>query len=175
MFTNFLKFIGNDDDNKISTAEEFLKIYQGQSFLDGLYRIHNFSEIAKWNDIVGKSFPKYLGKINVFAFDWLGRNYAIDSTENKLLLFEPGTGEVLGIPVEFIAFHNELIPKYPQDCLASDFFNDWRKANDNIVLPFNKCAGYKVPLFLNGKDIVENLEVSDMEVYWGIMMPLMNI
>lgn len=42
-------------------------------------------------------------------------------------------------------------------------------------LKYNECAGYKIPLFLNGDDIVDNLEVSDMEVYWEIMMPLINL
>ena len=60
-------------------------------------------------------------------------------------------------------------------CLASEFFNEWFEANGNFVLPHNKCVGYKVPLFLNGEDDIENLEVSDMEVYWEIMMPLMNL
>lgn len=52
---------------------------------------------------------------------------------------------------------------------------EWFEANNNFVLPINKCVGYKVPLFLNGEDDIENLEVSDMEVYWEIMMPLMNL
>lgn len=33
----------------------------------------------------------------------------------------------------------------------------------------------KVPLFLNGEDELDNLEVSDMEVYWEIMMPLLHL
>ena len=30
-------------------------------------------------------------------------------------------------------------------------------------------SAYKVPLFMGGEDSVENLEDSDMEVYWGVM------
>lgn len=36
-------------------------------------------------------------------------------------------------------------------------------------IPHDKCVGYKVPLFLNGEDNISNLELSDIEVYWGIM------
>ena len=43
------------------------------------------------------------------------------------------------------------------------------------MLKHSECVGYKVPIYLNGKDEVSNLEVSDMEVYWGIMAPLMNL
>jgi len=175
MFTAFFNFVAITDNNNIKSADEFLKIYSGATFLNGLYRIHNSNEVVKWNEIVGKSFPPHFGKINVFGFDWLGRNFAFDITTGGLLLFEPGTGEVLDIPAEFIEFHNVLMPKYTQDCLASDFFYIWREVNGNIVLPHNKCVGYKVPLFLNGKDTVENLELSDMEVYWEILMPLMGL
>lgn len=31
-------------------------------------------------------------------------------------------------------------------------------ANDNYILKKNECVGYKVPLFLNGEDEIENLE-----------------
>jgi hypothetical protein len=36
-------------------------------------------------------------------------------------------------------------------------------------LRFTECAGYKVPLFLGGKDSTSNLEVSNTEVYWSLM------
>ncbi|MBQ6554892.1 MAG: DUF1851 domain-containing protein, partial [Firmicutes bacterium] len=31
---------------------------------------------------------------------------------------------------------------------------------------------YKVPLFLGGEDDIPNLELCDMEVYWGILSQL---
>ena len=90
-------------------------------------------------------------------------------------LFEPGTGEAFDTDFNFYDFHNKEIPTNHLVCLASEYYEKWRKANNNYILPHNKCAGYKVPLFLNGKDVVENLEISDMEVYWEIMMPLINL
>ena len=30
------------------------------------------------------------------------------------------------------------------------------------------CVGYRIPLFLGGDDSLENMEVSDMEVYWDM-------
>ena len=68
-----------------------------------------------------------------------------------ILLLEPGTGEVLSIPVNFVDFHNTEIAE------------------------FYKCVGDKVTRFLNGEDVLDNLEVSDMEVYWKIMEPLINL
>lgn len=31
-----------------------------------------------------------------------------------------------------------------------------------------ECGGYRIPLFLGGEDSLENMEVSDMEVYWDM-------
>ena len=175
MFSNFFKFVGLADNNKLKNIDDFLQEYEGQSFFNGLYRIFYASDVVKWTEIVHKSFPLYSSNIKIFAFDWLGRILAMDLENNTVLLYEPGTGEVIDIPDNFVDFHNSLIPKYPQDCLAFDFFNEWYIANNHYTLKHNQCAGYKIPLFLNGKDTIENLEVSDMEVYWEIMMPLMNL
>jgi hypothetical protein len=81
----------------------------------------------------------------------------------------------LNTKANFVDFHDILAPEYPQDCFAFNFFNKWFEASGHYVLKYDQCVGYKVPLFLNGQDELENLEVSDMEVYWEIMMPLMNI
>lgn len=175
MFSKFFEFVGINNSEHFASVESFLKAYAGKSFLNGLYRLFRLSDISKWNEIVKKSFPQCVERINVFGFDWLGRIFAMDLDNNTVLLFEPGTGEVLDIPANFIDFHNVEIAKYHQESLASNFFYEWYEVNDNYILTYDKCAGYKIPLFLNGKDEVENLEISDMEVYWEIMMPLMNL
>ena len=143
--------------------------------MNGLYRIHNKNDVKKWNEILKRAFPKFKNGIQVFGYDWLGRNFALDTQRDVVLIFEPGTGEILNTEENFVNFHDSEIPQYHDACLASEFFNEWFEANGNFVLPHNKCVGYKVPLFLNGEDDIENLEVSDMEVYWEIMMPLMNL
>lgn len=174
MFTAFLKFV-NDKRNNIESMDEFINKYEGKSFLNGLYRIHKSIDVAKWTEIIRKSFPKYKGKIKVFGYDWLGRNFALDLERDVVLLFEPGTGEMLNTQVNFVDFHNKEIVEYHDACLASGFFKEWYRANNDYILEHHQCAGYKIPLFLNGKDVKENLEVADMEVYWEIMMPLMNL
>ena len=55
------------------------------------------------------------------------RQFAENSQTGKILLFEPGTGEVLNIPVDFVLFHDEEIADYSGDSLASDFFEEWKK------------------------------------------------
>ena len=113
-------------------------------------------------------FPK---EFTVFGYDWLGRCFAIDLREKskgRILMFEIGTADILEIPVSFENFLNDEIPNYSNECLASDFFEEW-KEQSNAKAEYGSCVAYKVPLFLNGEDDLCNLEVSDMEVYWGII------
>jgi len=173
MFTEFFKFVGVTDNGDVKTAEDFIRAYGGQSFMNGLYRIFKETDVAKWTGILREAYPEYKGTITAFGFDWLGRVFAAEKERNVVLLFEPGTGELLNLQVDFTEFHNGEIPESHDACLASEFFNEWFEANDRFILTYNKCVGYKVPLFLNGQDEIENLEVSDMEVYWGIMAQLM--
>jgi hypothetical protein len=37
---------------------------------------------------------------------------------------------------------------------------------------YKECIGYKVPLFLGGKDTTDNFEIADLEVYWEITCQL---
>ena len=125
MFEKFYKFMGLEIQNVIESPEDFLKTFSGATFKNGLYRIHNINEISKWTEIVENAFPKYKGNILVFGYDWLGRQFAQNSQTGKILLFEPGTGEVLNIPVDFVNLHDEEIADYSEDSLASDFFEAW--------------------------------------------------
>lgn len=169
MFEKFYKFVGIEEHEAVDSPESFLKDFSGASFRKGMYRIHKVEDIGKWTKIVEEAFPKYAGNILVFGYDWLGRQFAQNSQTGKILLFEPGTGEVLNIPVDFVQLHDEEIADYSEDSLASEFFEEWFGSEDGCEIPHDKCVGYKVPLFLNGDDNLSNLELSDMEVYWGIM------
>ncbi|MCR5593872.1 MAG: hypothetical protein K6F79_09040 [Saccharofermentans sp.] len=60
---------------------------------------------------------------------------------------EIGTGEVLNIGCTLQKFLEEEIPVYADDCLAYRFYKEWKNNNPEDI-PFGKCVGYKVPLFL---------------------------
>lgn len=173
VFKKFFEWAEIENNASINDVDSFLKEMSGKSFKSGMYRIHNYDEIKKWIKIVEDAFQKYTGRIRIFGYDWLGRQFAINKDTNTILLFESGTGEVLDIPVDFYNFHNVEIAEYHEDSLASQFFAEWYKSSKEYTLLHNECVGYKVPLFLNGNDDINNLEVSDMEVYWGLMGQLL--
>lgn len=76
MFEKFYKFAGVENQDIINSPESFLKAFSGATFKNGLFRIHDINDIAKWTKIVEDAFPKYKGNILVFGYDWLGRQFA---------------------------------------------------------------------------------------------------
>ena len=154
---------------------EMFNLYDGQSFGDGLYRLHKTSDFDYWNKMIGRAFPKYEHRIHCFGYDWLGRHFALDQSRLKdgmyeVLMFEPGTGEVLEIPCDFLAFHNEEIVNYHDACLASQFFDEWKVREIPPHSPMKSVLVIKFHSFLGGVDALENMELSDMDAYWEVII-----
>ncbi|MGD1053673.1 MAG: T6SS immunity protein Tdi1 domain-containing protein [Candidatus Dormibacteria bacterium] len=153
--------------------EEFADRYAGRSFEGGLYRVHSETSGPRSLELVSESLPQFSQRACPFAYDWLGRQFALDgardqSGEALILMLEPGTGQALEIPLTFRAFHEQL-DELREPALANQFFTQWSEANAAALpLRLSDCAGYRVPLFLGGKDVVDNLEVIDLEVYWTL-------
>ena len=57
---------------------------------------------------------------------------------------------------------------------SSNYFNQWLKKNNNKIIKYGECVGFKVPLSLGGKDELDNLEEIDMDVYWTITLDINN-
>ncbi len=119
MFEKFLSYVDYEGQTSFPNEEAFYAALNGKSFKNGIYRIFAKQDRKKWGKIVEEAFPKYSGLIDVFGYDWLGRIFAINKTKGTVLLFEPGTGEVLSTPASFVDFHDIEIAEYPNDSLAS--------------------------------------------------------
>lgn len=160
-------------DSKIRGLSELLSSFGGASFKHGLYRIIRASEVADWNERVCLGFPKFTGRITCFGYDWQGTAFATDTWrleqgEPGVVMFEPGTGQALQIPANIRTFHEVELMEDEEAALAANMYADWRGAG-GAEPAYNQCIGYKEPLFLNGKDEIENLELSDLEIYWHFM------
>lgn len=164
-FADFYRFAGFAGEEKIEKQSEFMSVYGGRTFLNGMYRTHESKDIEKWNEIIGKVFPEVKGRIQVFGYDWVGRNFAVYDKTDTVLLFDPRTREVYDTGSTFSEFHNMEIPIDHEVCLMSKYFRQWKVAN-NRDIAHNECLCYKVPLLLNGREEIENMEVFDMTAYW---------
>lgn len=165
--------------DKDKGCREFFTEYSGVAFNSGLYRIHTADSAKKLDSIIAEVFPKFEKRLSCFGYDWLGRQFALDHErrneegQSLVLLAEPGTGEALEIPATFLSFHNEELVDYGDAALAEKFFYEWFESSGRRLQP-NECVGYKIPLFLGGKDVISNLEIIDLEVYWVICGQLFN-
>lgn len=172
MLNDFLKYF--NETNKVVYSDDlyndFIMQLGGKRFGKGLFNSFSKDNLVKWQQIVTEAYPEFENNFKLFGYDWLGRCFGIDMREKHegILMFEIGTSDVLEIPCTFENFLNEEIPLYSDACLAEIFFNEWIKYS-NIEMEYGRCASYKVPLFLGGEDVVENLEECDMEVYWGVL------
>ncbi|MGX9899075.1 T6SS immunity protein Tdi1 domain-containing protein [Arthrobacter sp. SA17] len=160
--------------SEVEGYADFSSEFSGASFAGGLYRIHDDQTGPLALTLIAQAFPEFAARACPFGFDWLGRQFTVDlgrivEGQPLVLLLEPGTGEVLEIPASFSVFHDEELIEYADVALAREFFAVWSAVNsDSLPLRRDQCAGYRVPLFLGGADTAENIELSDLEVYWSI-------
>ncbi len=150
----------------------------GASFNNGLYRVHSPPEVSRWTAIVGEVFTEFKNRILCFSYDWLGRHFAIDRARQDkgqflILMLEPGTGKAFQIPSSFRMFHEKELVEYQNEALAANFYESWLSSGGQVP-GLTECIGYKKPLFLGGRDTIENLEISDMEVYWSVFGQLLS-
>lgn len=180
-------FLPDERENKVQVMpsmalyadgqlRELLTSHGGNSFNQGLYRIISFGDVAYWSNLVLSAFPSFSGRVTCFGVDWLGRVFGTDSARLEdmrpgVVMLEPGTGEALEIPCNIESFHENELIQYQEAALAVGFYRQWRARGG--ALPDNtQCIGYKKPLFLGGSDTVDNLELSDLDVYWTISAEL---
>lgn len=163
-----------------SHLQELFAMFGGASFSGGLYRIMDSDASTHWSSVVRGAFQDFSdeGRVICFGFDWLGRVFGVDSKRMEdglpaVVMFEPGTGQALEVPCNVYTFHENELIAYKEEALAASFFSSWMSSGGEKPA-VTECIGYKKPLFLGGKDVVENLERSDMEVYWAIAAQLIN-
>ena len=84
-----------------------------------------------------------------------------------MLLLEIATGQALEVPDTFLGFHEQELVDYADAALAVSFAEEWTSTGQRMPGP-DECVGYRVPLFLGGRDDVTNLELTDAEVYWSV-------
>jgi len=139
----------------------------GCSFNKGLYRVHTPNSSVHWSIIISKYFPKYDSKIIPFGYDWLGRQYVVDSSrEDCILMFDPATAEDFGLKKSLRSFHNDDLVHDRNNVLAESAFCSVINQLGLNRIAYDNCVSHKVSLFLGGNDDINNYEICDVEVNW---------
>src|SRR5450830_630250 len=150
---------------------ELMSQFGGCSFDKSLYRVMKSDSMNDWSQTVEYAFPNFGGRLQCFGYDWLGRIFALDSGRleeghHGVVMFEPGTGKALEIPCNIVTFHDKELIEYREEALAVSFYAQWLA--QGVAPSYEECIGYKIPLFVGGKDVVDNLEISNLDVYWTL-------
>lgn len=158
------------------TTLELLQRFGGCSFNNGVYQILSRQSAQEVDGQIALAFPEFSGRVASFAADWLGRVFAEDPERSEnggkgIVMFEPGTAEALEIPCDIVSFHNEELIDYQEEALAASFYQQWLQSGGPAPRS-GQCVGYKIPLYLNGQDEIDNLELSDFDVYWHVSSQL---
>lgn len=153
------------------SPKELLLQFGGESFNNGLYRVMAASVFKSAEGFIAQSFPDFADRAQGFAYDWLGRVFALDlarsvSGMHAVVMLEPGTGQALEIPCNLQTFHEDELINYSEEALAAGFYEQWLGGGG--APNYSQCIGYKRPLFLGGTDTIENLDLCDLDVYWAL-------
>lgn len=97
---------------------------------------------------------------------------AKDIKKDFTYLFDIATGEDLKLEQPLCEFFNIELVEYEDETLGITEFNTWN--SNDVELNFNDVVGYKIPLWLGGKDDLSNYEIIEAEVNWEINRHLMN-
>ena len=151
---------------------EMVAMGAGKSFGRGIFRIHNEREMVRALGLVGSMFPDF-GRVSLpIAKDWLGRQFAVRilSTRGQvghLVLLDPGSAGAYELDSTIEELLDVELISNPVAYLESELFSEWKASNPGIV-DGAQCVSLRVPTFLGGATAMDNLEVSDEEVYWAI-------
>jgi len=169
----FLRFFQLQDKLTYSgdLYQDFISQLGGRQFGNGVFSSFSANNAEEWRQLVFEAFPETKGSFKLFGYNWMGNCFGIDTRPGKneqILLFEIGTGDLLILSPSLSKFLNEEIPQRHTAALASEYFKEWVKHTKSAP-SYGNCVGYIVPPFLGGEYAFDNLEISDMEVYWSIL------
>jgi hypothetical protein len=155
---------------EIRIPQELFYLFQnfgGANVNNGLYKIHTIDSWMIWAKDIATLFPSYTDSIYPFAFDWLGRQFCLSKENSKnILMFDPATVEDFELETDLVSFHNIDLVEDTDDMLSQDDFMELLTTRNLKGIKYNECLSHRVPLLLNGEDTADNLELSDIDVYW---------
>ena len=173
MFDNFINHFNCHDAHGLNSNEDFLSYVGGKTFYNNLFTLFSDEDRTKWSLMVEKYFPMYKGTVSAFGHDWQGNVFSIDTRDNNVKIFDPVNRESYSTNMSLADFLNDAIND-ANSAFVGLYFEDYVNHGGAREIPYGRCVGYKVPLFLGGKDEVDNLEESDMDVYWTMTLDMQN-
>ncbi|MCV7065589.1 hypothetical protein H7H51_07485 [Mycolicibacterium farcinogenes] len=155
----------------------------GRSMNHGLLRFHSAESGPAGQDFVDQVYGRRGLPADVFAFDWLARQYAVtsrmtpegepDTTDSSRTVVVLDPFDLSVTPwVELPSFEQALGVPLAEQFLDVPFFREWLTSLGIDSLPFDSCAGFDVPAFYGGGRELGNLTLDSNEVYLSFVQQL---
>lgn len=155
---------------------DFLKSYGNKTFDNGLYRTHSLDSAIKWTRLLEEYYPEFKEKIRCFGYDWEGNMMVqkIEGKESVVMIFECSTGDYFELEQTITGFHEEDLVDYKDDTIHEEKFLLVTSHLGISSISRNDCIAHRISLLLDGEDVAENMEVTDMEVNWELQQQIMD-
>ena len=123
----------------------FFARYGGQSFNNGIYRVIGPSTLDDAADFVSLAFPQFRERAKCFAYDWMGRIFALDAArsrdgEPQMLMFEPDNALAFEVPRNLVEFHNVELPTRGRRILEAELHAEWLSKGGAVPRPNCRCV-----------------------------------
>ena len=155
---------------------DFLASYGSRTYNGGLYRTHSLDSAIKWTRLLKEYYPGFKDKIRTFGYDWEGNMMVqrMEGKESVVMIFECATGDYFELEQTIKGFHEEDLVAYREDTLHEEKYRLATSFLGIAGIPGEKCIAHKTSLLLGGEDLVENMEVTDLEVIWSLQQQIID-
>lgn len=164
------------DDNVFSFLKKIINDFGGNIYHYGVLKIHTFEYVQKWTELLRNYFKEEFPKFDMicFASNWQGIMYCINSTNSKIVYFDPATCEFFEAEFSINDFFDKILVEGEYDIIFEEYFNETREFMKFNSIQFDKSIGHIIYLHLGGQDDVDNLEIVDTEVLWELQIEVAN-
>lgn len=155
----------------------------GRSLNSGLLRFHDSRSGPIGQQLVQESFRPRGLRADVFAYDWLARQFAVtdsftpdgraDQTRASRTVVVLDPFDMTTTPwVHVSEFEQALAVPLAQEQLEYSLFKSWLLGVGIERLALDRCAGATVPGFYGGKRDLDNLRHDDIDVFLSFTLQL---
>jgi len=160
--------------------QEFWTRFNGCLVGDGLFQIFTPELSSQWHDQMQQFWPEFPFRGLCFGANSLGQIFfaepgIVENSKLPIGFFSPTDGDVSLISDSMEEFIGQTISDSEEhnEVFLLLFFKEWL-ADGNQPPKYGECLGYVRPLFFGGKDVNENMEIIDMDVYWTVTGAIIN-
>ena len=111
--------------------------------------MHTRESSERWSQISAAIFPVPRFDISCFGYDWLGRQFALDTSrksakEGMVLMLDVELGQVYSTDCNMIDFHNIELVQGAFQFLAESEFREWLNSENGKPLAWSECVGFQI-------------------------------